>query len=661
MTNPNSDRGDGKQLEDLRQQLRSLGYLDAGVDRFLLAPARGTRGPLAVAARSSVRVGLLGGILLGPAGALGLGARLPGLISSPRDALVLAVYLAVLFFVLVAATAFLVSAVATAFVRTRDDRFASRARLVSGAAGWSIAAVCLLYLTFWWRNANAGFGWSAPVWTAFALAVAVGISLLLGHAVRITTLGVLAAGGAPAALPRISSTSWRAVIGGSTLAFAGAAALLVVTAPAAESGPTPDHSPLTVVSTGQRVHLVAIDGFDPAIYAQLRDSLPNLKFALGGRRVMLQSQDTSDPARAWTTIATGVSPESHGVHAIETRRVAGLRGAVAPGGAVARLMAAATDLVRLTRPSVVSREERKAKTIWEVAEEAGLRTGVVNWWATWPAPATGGTVVTDRAVLRLERGGRLDGELAPVSIYAPLRAQWAQIRRHAQTTAAEAFAEQDDTAGILRRSAELDTTIVGIAAALPAASMDLFVVYLPGLDIAQNALLGSSAGALAPSAVAARVDALRSYYPFLDRVLGPLVEPAAGRALLLVTQPGRVQTSAGGIFALAPFERDTAAPDVAVVNTPVFDKPIVNTLENVDGPKGSTPLDVAPTILWSLGLPLSRELAGRPAPGLFGSHSALVDRYVPAYGRPFLETTPRSGKPLDQEMIDRLRSLGYVK
>ncbi|MEO6237896.1 MAG: alkaline phosphatase family protein [Vicinamibacterales bacterium] len=661
MTNPNHERGDGKQLEDLRQQLRSLGYLDAGVDRFLLAPARGTRGPLAVAARSSVRVGLLGGMLLGPAGALGLGARLPGLISSLRDALVLAVYLAVLFCLLVAATAFLVSAVATAFVRTRDDRFASRARLVSGAAGWSIAAVCLLYLTFWWRNANAGFGWSAPVWTAFALAVAVGISLLLGHAVRITTLGVLAAGGAPAALPRISSTSWGAVVGGSVLAFAGAAVLLVVTAPAAESGATPDRSPLTVVSTGQRVHLVAIDGFDPAIYSQLRDSLPNLGFALGGRRVTLQPQDTSDPARAWTTIATGVTPQGHGVHAIETRRVAGLRGAVAPGGAVARLMATATDLVRLTRPSVVSRDERQAKTIWEVAEEAGLRTGVVNWWATWPAPATGGTVVTDRAVLRLERGGRLDGELAPASIYEPLRAQWAQIRRHAQATAAEAFAEQNDTASILRRSAELDTTIADIAAALPAASMDLFVVYLPGLDIAQNALLGSSAGALAPSAVAARVDALRSYYPFLDRVLGPLVEPAAGRALILVTQPGRVQLSAGGIFALAPVRKDTIAPDAADANTRVFDRPLVKTSENGEGRNGSTPLDVAPTILWSLGLPLSRELAGKPAIGLFPQRSAAVDRYVPAYGRPFLETTPRSGKPLDQEMIDRLRSLGYVK
>src|SRR5256885_1609966 len=68
-----------------------------------------------------------------------------------------------------------------------------------------------------------------------------------------------------------------------------------------------------------------------------------------------------------------------------------------------------------------------------------------------------------------------------------------------------------------------------------------------------------------------------------------------------------------------------------------------------------SPLDVAPTVWATLGLPLSRELPGRPIRFL-GMPSAY--RYVSTYGRPFAETAPRTGKPLDQEMIDRLRSLG---
>jgi len=53
-----------QRVDDLRQQLRALGYLDAGVDRFLLASTAGTRGPVALAARASARVGLLAGALL---------------------------------------------------------------------------------------------------------------------------------------------------------------------------------------------------------------------------------------------------------------------------------------------------------------------------------------------------------------------------------------------------------------------------------------------------------------------------------------------------------------------------------------------------------------------------------------------------------------------
>jgi hypothetical protein len=36
-------------------------------------------------------------------------------------------------------------------------------------------------------------------------------------------------------------------------------------------------------------------------------------------------------------------------------------------------------------------------------------------------------------------------------------------------------------------------------------------------------------------------------------------------------------------------------------------------------------------------------------------------RQVDTYGAPSTATGDRGGKPLDQEMIDRLRSLGYVK
>src|SRR5574339_655733 len=88
---------DDPRVDELRQQLRALGYLDAGVDRFVLGPARTGRSPWSIAALSSLRVGVLAGLLLGPAVAIGMGGRLPGPITGPRDAIVVALYLALMF------------------------------------------------------------------------------------------------------------------------------------------------------------------------------------------------------------------------------------------------------------------------------------------------------------------------------------------------------------------------------------------------------------------------------------------------------------------------------------------------------------------------------------------------------------------------------------
>src|SRR5262249_24586584 len=87
---PSGDPG----VDELRQRLRALGYLDGTVDRFVLGSLHKRRRPAAIALLASTRVGMLAGVLLGPAAAVGMSGRLPGLVTGPRDAVVMAVYLA---------------------------------------------------------------------------------------------------------------------------------------------------------------------------------------------------------------------------------------------------------------------------------------------------------------------------------------------------------------------------------------------------------------------------------------------------------------------------------------------------------------------------------------------------------------------------------------
>ena len=76
-----------------------------------------------------------------------------------------------------------------------------RARRGAALAGGAVGLACLVYLTLWWRTATA-FGTASPWWALLALGVAAAISVLLGHAVAVTVLALLARRGLAASLQR---------------------------------------------------------------------------------------------------------------------------------------------------------------------------------------------------------------------------------------------------------------------------------------------------------------------------------------------------------------------------------------------------------------------------------------------------------------------------
>ena len=634
-------------VEQLREQLRSLGYLDARVDRFVLGRRISSSATWWTFA-ASMRIGLLAGALLGPAAAVGLSARLPGLVTSVTDALVLAIYLGVLLGAGSALLAFAAIVAAGALARGTSARpdFAHRARRAASAAGLLVAGACLLYLTLWWR-ATTGPG--APLGGTVAqiavLAIAVAISVLIGHTVTITVLASLVRGGLARTLERGSAlSSWRVLLPVSAVALVGAFALLLATAPTESAGQT--SAPLAVVPTGLNVVVVAIDGVDVATLDRLNASgaTPMLATLTSQARAPITNDPDRDPARVWTTIATAQPPERHGIQGLESRQVAGVEGRLRVDSPAMALLAAATDVLRLTRPSIASGQERVVPAFWEVAATAGLRTAVVHWWATWPAPEGQGTVISDRAVLRLEQGGAPAGEIAPASLYEPLLKNKDARHRHVElaTQAAWPAALNDEISRTLRRSAQLDAMVLELGAEPSLGSLDLLTVYLPGLDIAQHALLQSRDGsAMASSVMAERVKGIESYYMFLDRALADWLSilPRTNRQIFLITQPGRVQQPSPGYFALSG---DTAA---------------IGQLAAV------APTTVAPTILATLGVPIAADLASPATRTLFSEsfRSKYPARTVPTYGERRRPGQQRTGKPLDREMIERMRSLGYVR
>jgi predicted AlkP superfamily phosphohydrolase/phosphomutase len=190
--------------------------------------------------------------------------------------------------------------------------------------------------------------------------------------------------------------------------------------------------------------VIGIDGADWGVVNTLwdRGELPHLK-ALADRGVagVLRTSYGASPV-IWTTVATGVVPEVHGItgFAIPT-----------PNGDVP-----------------VSSRVRKVPALWNMLTTAGRRSAVISWWASWPAERIAGVVITDRAQLDIE------DVLSPPEL-APQFGLWRGLAR----AEANLFDSRLTTAS-------RDHLTQFAARQLLDAELDLMLVYFRGVDIASH-------------------------------------------------------------------------------------------------------------------------------------------------------------------------------
>jgi hypothetical protein len=604
-------------VEEVRAELRRLGYFDHGLDRFVLEGAAAPS-PLKASVGAAARIGVLGGLLFGATFSLAAAGLDPRLRAEPRDLLVLALYLTPVLGLVTAAAA-LAGGLAAAWWMRRHAREPGPA--LSRNIGLGLGTLGLAYLALWWRSHAVG----APVAVQVAAAVAgLGLCAILGRFGVLAAVAVLSAGGRGGRLPEASLSVRRLL----PLLTAVAVVFGAGVAAAAYLGPgdAPSAPDFAVVPTGLRVRVLGIDGLERRMAEQrvALGEMPHLQGLLArGARARLRAEPEQVPAIVWTTIATGRGPEAHGIQSTGARRLAGMRTPVALGdeGPFSAALAAAADLFRITHAQPATAVLRGVKAFWSVASEKGLRVGVVNWWATWPAQPVNGYLVTDRAFFKLEKGGAFDRETHPSDAFERLRSLV--------------------PAGGVGRPRALDRFHASAALAVRGVSPpDLEAVYLPGLDIETMQQLGAATDVDAAS-LEARLESVRGHYRYVDALLGELLAGSGpDDVVVLVGDPGRLARKDGGAEGLLVLAGGPTAP----------------------GDLGSaSERDVAPTVLHLCGLPVSRELAGQvlePAlrPEFRGAHPV---RHVATYGRP--PAARPADSAFDRDMMEELRSLGYIR
>jgi hypothetical protein len=388
------------------------------------------------------------------------------------------------------------------------------------------------------------------------------------------------------------------------------------------------------VPRSERLLVVGVDGLDGALVEEAagRGASERLLSLLARGALYPKHRQPAEPPEVWTTIATGMSVDSHGVRSVGATRLPGVAAPIAARSGPAALDAALRFLLP-ARTVPASGAGRRVLAVWEIA---GLvrPSAVVGWWASWPARGTegdppAGYVVSDRVLAKLLLRGDEDRDTLPQSLYARLARDFPADRAAWRASFDASFSELSGDARVLAwESFLIDTFAWRTSLRLlddPAVASSF--TYLPGLDILRTRLRGRREAA----------DAVESYVRWLDASVFADLAARNDDVILVVADPGRSATEdAEGFVAVAG---GGAVP--LCVGPTIVD------------------LDVAPIALRLLGLPISREMRGRAPDRCFeGAASPLSP--IATWGRRG-RPAEATGSDSDPEMVERLKSLGYLR
>lgn len=378
---------------------------------------------------------------------------------------------------------------------------------------------------------------------------------------------------------------------------------------------------LDVTTSAPRVRLLVLDG---AAMRFIRErlaagQLPNFgKLLDRGATIDLATLKPTQAETVWAAAATGKYPPNNGVRSrirrVEPDDVNPVD--LLPDYAFAQALVAQGFV---TEEEFTSSASLRVRTMWEILADRGLASGVVNWPLTYPARAESGYTISDQFdegesyPLRLAQAG------APTTAMAIAREAFDAWRtRPWQEILPPGSPEEPEPAGLQR--ARWDRAYSAAAAELDREfPVRMTAIRYEGLDVFGHSALREAEPELFGQI--GRGDPRRSlldrYYGFIDLEIGTIVDELEPGDLLLVMSGFGMDRERWlkQLLARARGEPDRPgshdrAPDGFLI---AFG---TNVAPNQALPRGAI-VDLAPTVLYYLGVPIGRDMDGFARVDLF--------------------------------------------
>lgn len=382
-----------------------------------------------------------------------------------------------------------------------------------------------------------------------------------------------------------------------------------------------------------------LDMISPAVAA---GRLPNIgRIFDQGAVLHLATLRPTQAEPVWSAIATGRYPMYNGVRSAEVYRVF--------GGPPIQLLpdycfAQALVSFGFLAAEPLTASDLTARPIWSILSDHGVRVGVIGWPLTQPAPQVDGFVVSESFHRLSETEMAFEGASAvwPPELLADVRVA---LQTPAEPDPVALVANMGAPQPVNDYDARRDPTpVVGdrvhlqLLNALEALAPRFLAARFPGIDAVGHFFLRyadpSAFGDVSEEERQRFGRVLDQYYGFMDTLVGRELDRLGPDGLLLVVSafgmepltPGKrvLELIAGNPQISGTHER---APDGFVL---AFGQPIA-----AGRPPRASVVDLAPTLLYFLGLPVGRDMEGFARIDLFtpGFTSDKPVTYIPTYGR----------------------------
>jgi hypothetical protein len=396
-----------------------------------------------------------------------------------------------------------------------------------------------------------------------------------------------------------------------------------------------------------RVSMILLDGasldFVSPIAAAGR--LPNFGRLLEGGSVMhLATIRPTHASPVWTAVATGKLPYKNGVRSAARYEASG-------SGQSLELLpdfCFAQGLIRFGFISEVPHTASavRARPLWSLLSGFGISTGLVGWPLTLPAAPVRGYLVTD-AFLRsavagsmLARSPDAPGAIYPADLADAARAACERGDPGAgvpKILKVDSGPEPGETSGTSMEPFAIDGASERTATDLQKARPALFTaVRYPGVDTVGHYYLRyampSAFGDVSEEDHRQFGRVLEQYYSYIDGILGRAIAALGPDDVLMVVSGFGMEPLSPGKLALERALGNAAlsgtherAPDGFLI---AYGHPVIPGRRS-----RASVVDVAPTILYLLGLPIGRDMDGYARTDLF-SAAFTADRpitFIPSY------------------------------